>query len=742
MDLRKGNATLSNRSAKLESDFILLISPKERIGNTRAFMEPHPDCNNHSAVMVTLSPQDFTRSSNSIECSKSEIIFVVDCSGSMEDKVNDLRTAMKVAIRSLPEGCFFNLCLFGSSNELLWDKSRPATQENSDEAFTRSAHLAASMGGTERNSALKRAVTCRASNLDTNIIVVTDGETWNMEEVHAFVRKTNKEHGVRFFCLGIGNAISHSLVEGIGRQGGGLSEVVTLADSGRWEARVIGLLKGALTPTSWRIKLHPGPVVEDLKNDYSSLQTRESTIFNFRAPACIQAPFHIPKLHTCSRSSVFLLVNNRAFEDAGRKIHIVAESSNGETFDHVLHSERLESTPSAVHCLATYVAVKDLENKTSWLHNIQHEALHKNNDYFQSIVKQEAEWLEKTWSIVGKWTSFIAIEKSGHNAHVRNLAHIYRAEALPLQDASRMHKFPTRRMIQGSAEQETVASGVRLEAPIGRWGGRSGSRRHLIRTSHNALIFPPSTDSTDMYAGSGVINRNGSAVLRSESENMAMGSLERRNAGIQSASGIPKKITKAFKRSWQKFGRSLKGKKRNKKWEDDERGSFTPSVSASATTSQGAAGNHTIFNQEFGLPQSESPASISRRSPSLHESAQEIVDDMPSSGISVEYLISAQLATGCFAFQQTSLDALLSAFDENVAQQVETKLATKSSGTTKEPLLPTILALVYIEMQFQEQLQLLELVIYKAKRWLEKAIHGETKDIFETARSGFLDNSI
>lgn len=280
--------------ASIKSDFILLISLKECISNTRAFMEPHPEFDNHSAVMVTISPQDFAGSANSTDCSKSEILFVVDCSGSMEDKVNDLRTAMKVAIRSLPEGCFFNMCLFGSFHELLWEESKPATQENSDQAFTRSASLAADMGGTELDAALRQAVTCRTSTLDTNIIVVTDGETWDTEEVHAFVRQTNEGQGVRFFCLGIGNATSHALVEGIGQQGGGLSDVVAIAESEQWEARVIRMLKGALTPTSWRITLNPGPVVADLSNRYSCLQQGSSAIPNVRSPSCIQAPFHIP----------------------------------------------------------------------------------------------------------------------------------------------------------------------------------------------------------------------------------------------------------------------------------------------------------------------------------------------------------------------------------------------------------------------------------------------------------------
>lgn len=81
---------------------------------------------------------------------------------------------------------------------------------------------------------------------------------------------------------------------------------------------------------------------------------------------------------------------------------------------------------------------------------------------------------------------------------------------------------------------------------------------------------------------------------------------------------------------------------------------------------------------------------------------------------------------------------LLRAFDENVVQQVKAKLAAVSSGKSQEPLLPTILVLVYIEMQFQEHVELLELVINKAKKWLEKTIPREQEEIFWIARGGFL----
>lgn len=654
IDLRKANATLSNRSAELKGDFILLISPKESISNTKAFLEPHPKYDDHSAIMVTISPQDFARNASSTNYSKCEILFVIDCSGSMEDKVNDLRTAMKVAIRSLPEGCFFNLCLFGSSHELLWGASKPSTQKNSDEAFACSAQLMANKGATELNSALQSVITSRTPDMQTNVIVVTDGETWDTNETHASVEKANKECGIRFFCLGIGNAVSHALVEGIGRQGGGLSEVVALADSGKWEPRVIRLLKGALTPASWQITLNPGRSLANAGNRYSTLGQADSVLPSLRAPPCIQAPFRIPKLHTFSRFSVFLLVNNSVFEDSGSKIHITAESSSGETVNLAVTSEKLESTPSAVHFLAAHAAVKDLENQTSWLHGMQNVGYHGAEDIrFQDIVKNEAESFGKTWSIVGKWTSFIALEKSGLNAHVKNLVHLYRAEALSLPSASVAESFSVRRR------------SCRGEKPI---TGMSELQARL------ASAYPSGAhQQRDRRRRARAVDRS-ATVQRPPLESQRV---------PESAIQLPE-LTTSIQQDIRDLGHS----------------SLMP-----------------------------------------RQSTKESVMNPPASGISVEDIVSAQRSSGCFVLHSASLNTLLSAFDEKAVQQAKSRVENKSSDT-KEPLLPTILTIVYIEMQFQEQQELLELVIDRAKRWLEKALPEEIDELLEVVRGGFLGNGV
>jgi hypothetical protein len=55
--------------------------------------------------------------------------------------------------------------------------------------------------------------------------------------------------GLRLFAPRIGNQVSHELIEGISRHGGGYSEVIAVAMPEQWDERVKRLLDGVRTPS-------------------------------------------------------------------------------------------------------------------------------------------------------------------------------------------------------------------------------------------------------------------------------------------------------------------------------------------------------------------------------------------------------------------------------------------------------------------------------------------------------------
>lgn len=115
--LSKASAVLSQSSCEFENDFVLQVVAKN-VGVPQAILETHPTLRNQRALMTTLVPKF------NLKPQKPEIIFIADRSGSMDGQIPTLVSALKVFLKSIPMGCMFNICSFGSSYKFLWKKSQ------------------------------------------------------------------------------------------------------------------------------------------------------------------------------------------------------------------------------------------------------------------------------------------------------------------------------------------------------------------------------------------------------------------------------------------------------------------------------------------------------------------------------------------------------------------------------------------------------------------------------------------
>ena len=79
--------------------------------------------------------------------------------------------------------------------------------------------------------------------------------------------------------------------------------------------------------------------------------------------------------------------------------------------------------------------MNDLETGQSWLHDDKFTSCHKQNRAaFERAVQQEGENIGKQWYIVGKWTSFIAVDTG---SRIENIIRLYRAERSELADLTK-----------------------------------------------------------------------------------------------------------------------------------------------------------------------------------------------------------------------------------------------------------------------------------------------------------------
>ena len=113
-----------------------------------------------------------------------EFIFLVDRSGSMSGGfINSARETLILFLKSLPEGCNFNIIGFGSSYEKLFPAvSVPYSQETLDKATQHAQGMQANLGGTELLQPLEYIFREKTtSGLPRQIFVLTDGAVSNTD---------------------------------------------------------------------------------------------------------------------------------------------------------------------------------------------------------------------------------------------------------------------------------------------------------------------------------------------------------------------------------------------------------------------------------------------------------------------------------------------------------------------------------------------------------------------------------
>ncbi|CAF4867107.1 unnamed protein product, partial [Rotaria sp. Silwood1] len=136
----------AQKNTHLDRDILLDIELASNRSNTIIAVEP-------GAIMVSFTPteEDCQHAMNNVETTN-EFIFVIDCSGSMEDenKIGLAREAMLLFLKSLPLNCHFNIIRFGSTHQALFnDITAIYNEKNVQKAEQLINQLWANMGGTE-----------------------------------------------------------------------------------------------------------------------------------------------------------------------------------------------------------------------------------------------------------------------------------------------------------------------------------------------------------------------------------------------------------------------------------------------------------------------------------------------------------------------------------------------------------------------------------------------------------------
>jgi von Willebrand factor type A domain/Vault protein inter-alpha-trypsin domain len=469
--LNQSSATLSLGSSQLDGDFVLQVVSKE-IGTPTALLEDHPRIPGQKALMATLVPKF------ELQTQRPEIVFVCDRSGSMDyGKIEALKSALKVFLKSLPVGVVFNICSFGSRHDYLWPKSKAYNQETMEKAMKHVETFSANYGGTEMLEPIKDTLTRRHPDRSLEVFLVTDGQIWDQQSLfdHLNYCIKTKKQPVRVFTLGIGDGVSHSLIEGVARCGNGFCQSV--GETEKMDSKVVRMLKGALFPqiTDYTLEVKYGAeesedddfemvdkVSDSLKVEmdpkgaerkvvrHSHSTQYDSTLISEQSPVrkvislfdpnanpdadikkgedpfkylpkipspkMLQAPNEIPPLFPFNRTTVYLLLAPGT-KGIPKSVVLRGTSPDGPV-ELEIPIQHLAQPGESIHQLAARKAILELEEGHGWVHSakIKNKSLKTEfPSYMDEIVRREAVRLGVQFQVAGKYCSFVAVEKKAES---------------------------------------------------------------------------------------------------------------------------------------------------------------------------------------------------------------------------------------------------------------------------------------------------------------------------------------
>ncbi|KAF4501642.1 Vault poly [Fusarium agapanthi] len=395
-------------------DFVFVIQMNEGHQIKSGAVACPADDKGLAALRVNIRPNDLFRNAIIPQSFTGEILFLLDQSGSMDwsnsspdyysrrkgpRKIDVMREAMLLALSGIPSTCVFNVISWGSATMGLWESSRAHTRENIREAKGYVSQIEADMGGTDLLRALESVVKRRAKDRSTQIIILTDGEL-EPEDSIQFIWKKRQLFGdsIRFFALGIGDEVSHRLVESIAECGGGYSDVVHTTQTPRWHDRLNRLLKSALEPNSWSCDIDLGSGFErktliDYKLDQQTTAESDKTPY-------IQAPFPISSLHPFSFASISFLIDLRHGGELPKTVTISTTTTGAKMKTYELPIDRVSGHDGTIHRLVAKSVLLDLQDQI------------KRGETETQIAKANAENIGTMYSITSKWTSFVAISEN------------------------------------------------------------------------------------------------------------------------------------------------------------------------------------------------------------------------------------------------------------------------------------------------------------------------------------------
>ncbi|CAF0713764.1 unnamed protein product [Adineta steineri] len=399
--------TFAQQNTHLDRDILINIELSNKRNNTIAAVEP-------GAVMAAFIPTEEECQQVSKNDLTNEFIFVVDCSGSMQDenKIGLARQAMLLFFKSLPVNCHFNIIRFGSQYKPLFNEITAVYNEtNAKQAEELIQGIQADLGGTE----LLRPLQWIEEHPPTQgharqIFLLTDGEISNVTQVLDLCR--SMATSTRIFSFGLGQSPSRSLVKGLARATNG--RFVFIPPNVNVDIYVGEQLQKALQPCitnvhiKWNLGVpvqtaptHSPPVYVNDRLIIYALLDDKTTVFDHNSSVELQTGSDHHSLGVAKINRIPNISNNGILARLAAKALILE----------LQHSKLPTSNTSKVTSGSKQSRFQELQETTTT--NVE-----KMETSSEETIKQQIIALSLKYNILSPHTAFVGIEKrtNGNNA--------------------------------------------------------------------------------------------------------------------------------------------------------------------------------------------------------------------------------------------------------------------------------------------------------------------------------------
>ncbi len=220
--IEDGQRVALKRGGLLDRDFVVVIDELE--GESFALTAADDD---GYTVVASFCPKLPEQDSKPLA-----LKILVDCSGSMQgESISQAQEALyELSLKLGPDDAIsyskFGTTVVHTSKGLEKCSSKYLKDVLARAIFDTQANL----GGTELQSALTSTFNLsggEVSKKGCDLLLITDGDVWDIEEVVAQAKKSNH----RIFAIGVGSAPAESLLRELAEQTGGSCELVTPSES-------------------------------------------------------------------------------------------------------------------------------------------------------------------------------------------------------------------------------------------------------------------------------------------------------------------------------------------------------------------------------------------------------------------------------------------------------------------------------------------------------------------------------